>query len=394
MKSIIGTLCVLGAYLLPALGNLLLLRRYHPRWWGTTAVRVVLAGATLVGLVSGLAWFYSFDPRPDLAGWLGELAFATLLLQGTLAGSLALGDGLKALYRRLRRRSSPAREFDPRRRRLLQGGLVAAPLLTAGSSAAGLAEAAAPPRFRSVPVTFPDLHPDLEGFRILQISDLHLAAYVTVDDLARLLDRAAGLRVDLLAVTGDLADDLRQVPRAVELLAAFPTTHGAWAILGNHEYGHGAEAFVAAYARSRVRLLRDETVDLNVGGAVLRLGGVDDPARAPWSRRGAPFFVPRLQDLFNRAGHADFNLLLSHRPDALSYADAAPVDLILAGHTHGGQIGFAGRSLLPLPWRYPYPWGRYRNGRTRQYTTSGAGHWIPFRLGCPTEVPVVELRRG
>lgn len=390
MKHIIGTLCVSCACLLPTLVDAYLLRRFHPRWWRVRAVRAVLVGITAVGLAGSLAWFYSFGPRPDLAGWLGEVAFAALVLQGTLAVSLILA----ALFRRLRPDGSGVPEFDPRRRRLLQGGLAAVPLLAAGTSAAGVAGAAVRPRIRRVPVYVPDLHPDLDGFRILQVSDLHLAVFVDLGDLDQLLRDAAGLRVDLLAVTGDLADDLRQVPRALERLAAYPATHGAWGVLGNHEYGCGVEGFLEAYAHSSVRLLRDQAVDLRVGDAVLRLGGLDDPSRAPWSQRGETFFAPRLRRLFGDAAAADFRLLLSHRPDALTWADAAGVDLILAGHTHGGQVGFAGRSLLWLPWRYPYPWGRYRSGTAQLYTTSGAGHWFPFRLGCPTEVPLVELRRG
>jgi predicted MPP superfamily phosphohydrolase len=91
-----------------------------------------------------------------------------------------------------------------------------------------------------------------------------------------------------------------------------------------------------------------------------------------------------------RAEPGVFRLLLTHRPDAFDAAADCGFDLVLAGHTHGGQIGFGGRSLLDYP-GYPYPWGHYRKRTSQLNTSAGAGHWVPFRLGCPAEAPVVEL---
>jgi predicted MPP superfamily phosphohydrolase len=89
-----------------------------------------------------------------------------------------------------------------------------------------------------------------------------------------------------------------------------------------------------------------------------------------------------------------FKILMSHRPDAFDYAASQGINLTLAGHTHGGQIGFMGRSLFDSYWADRYLWGEYRQGRSALYTSSGVGHWFPFRLGCPPEAPIIELRRA
>jgi uncharacterized protein len=85
---------------------------------------------------------------------------------------------------------------------------------------------------------------------------------------------------------------------------------------------------------------------------------------------------------------------MSHRPDAFDHAAVRGIDLTLAGHTHGGQIGMFGRSVFESYWPERYLWGRYERNGSQLYTSAGVGHWFPFRLGCPPEAPVIELTRG
>jgi hypothetical protein len=84
---------------------------------------------------------------------------------------------------------------------------------------------------------------------------------------------------------------------------------------------------------------------------------------------------------------------MSHRPDVFPYAADLGVQLTLSGHTHGGQIGFDGRSVLEGVFPHSFLWGEYAIKASRLYTTCGAGHWFPFRLGCPAEAPLITLRR-
>ena len=101
--------------------------------------------------------------------------------------------------------------------------------------------------------------------------------------------------------------------------------------------------------------------------------------------------MSRHDDVLRQAGPG-FKLLLSHHPDAFDQAADRGVDVVLSGHTHGGQINVLGRSLL-VGW-LKYPRGHYVRGESRLYVTTGLGHWMPFRIDCPTELPIIELVRG
>jgi predicted MPP superfamily phosphohydrolase len=82
---------------------------------------------------------------------------------------------------------------------------------------------------------------------------------------------------------------------------------------------------------------------------------------------------------------------MAHRPDAFNAAVELDIDLTLSGHTHGGQVGLGGRSFWSLFAPGSYLRGLYRKEKSRLYVSSGIGHWFPFRLGCPSEAPIIEL---
>jgi len=82
---------------------------------------------------------------------------------------------------------------------------------------------------------------------------------------------------------------------------------------------------------------------------------------------------------------------MSHRPNILPIAAKNNIDLVLSGHTHGAQFGFNNRSIFEKLYPKSYLWGKYQIDNTILYTSSGAGHWFPFRIGCPTEIPIITL---
>jgi uncharacterized protein len=279
------------------------------------------------------------------------------------------------------------------RRALMRFGGASLPAVAAMTGASGFVTARMAPRLPVVTMRFPDLHPDIEGLRILQLSDLHLGAYLGLDDLDAGLEAAfAAHRPDLVVLTGDLADDVSLIAPALERIAkhAEKTRLGAFACLGNHEYLHGIEVTRPLFEASRVPLLRRNGRSLRVGRAKLFIGGADDPVHmsgdiawmvSGWIREAAA----------HARGPQDFRLLLSHRPEGLTPASESGFDLVLSGHTHGGQAGLFGRSVFDFLDRKGLWWGRYAKGRTQLYTTSGMGHWFPFRVGCPTEMPLIVL---
>jgi predicted MPP superfamily phosphohydrolase len=187
-----------------------------------------------------------------------------------------------------------------------------------------------------------------------------------------------------------VADDLRELEQALQILHRHRPRLGVFAALGNHEYLHEIDATRPIYERSPVPLLVDRGVTLTVGGAELYVAGVDDPFG---KGKAAAFFEHAVERCAAHAPPDAFRLLLSHRPQGFVAAAARGFHLTLSGHTHGGQVGLFGVSAFQPLLRGEFLWGAYERGGHRLYTTSGFGHWFPFRLGCPTEAPLIVLSR-
>jgi predicted MPP superfamily phosphohydrolase len=242
-----------------------------------------------------------------------------------------------------------------------------------------------------IPLTFRDLPLALDGLRILPLSDLHLGVGRTSADLGAILDSLRPHPPDLIVLTGDVADELGELEAALELVTAFAPRLGVYAALGNHEYLNDIEQMLPAYQRSSVKLLVNETASVLVGDATLFLAGVDDPVFFGPARA---FYERTIADCAASAPAQGFRLLLCHRPEGFEPAAKHGFHLTLSGHTHGGQVGLLGRSAFEVLFGMPYLWGQYRRGESRLYTTSGFGHWFPFRLNCPAEAPLITLKRA
>jgi hypothetical protein len=375
--------------------QLLLLRQLNRPWWNRKWIRRAAYTLPVLGvillLVYGLAEYYRISWLSTITAPLTVIA---VIMEFALMLSLPVS-GLIHMIGRLvewmahRRHEATDTVVDVRRRALLKGAAAAVPVAAIAAGFGGVGRAYAGAEVRLEPIAMQNLPPSLQGLRILQISDAHLRHYVTLDDLEEILDKASAFAPDLVLVTGDLSDDLTMLPDALRLIDQSRTPLGSYAILGNHEYFRGIAQVRAIFDRSPVPLLVDRHVRLSVGEQTICLGGIDDPM----TMRGIPadFFSAAIDMTFLDAGHYDFSILMSHRPDAFPDAAARGIDLTLAGHTHGGQIGFGGRSVLETSFPNSFLWGKYTLGQSQLYTSCGAGHWFPFRLGCPAEAPVIEL---
>jgi predicted MPP superfamily phosphohydrolase len=376
--------------------QLLLLRILIPPWWKKRWIRLAfyllpVAGVVFI-VVFGLAEYHRI-------GWLGAVAgpltVITVVLEISLMLSLPISGAFHILERVtdwLSRKSSRVHEHvpDPKRRLVLRGAAALVPVAAVAAGAGGVGRAYGQADVRLLDFEYSDLPDDLDGLRILHLSDLHLHHYITLSDLEATLTEASGHTPDLVLVTGDVADDLNQLGDALAMIAQLRPRLGVYATLGNHEYFRGINQVKAIYTNSAVRLLIDESVTLPAGNHALRVAGIDDPRSMHDIPEG--FFSAAIAKAFVDSPERDFTLLMSHRPDAFPYAAAQGVDLTLAGHTHGAQIGFGGRSLLENAFPHSYLWGKYTRGASHLYTSCGMGHWFPFRLGCPAEAPVVVLK--
>ena len=374
---------------------LALLYGLNRRWWQLTWVRRTTAWVPVAALVSGLGWRLGSDQQWN---WLvfagaGPLSVLLLCLVGLVAALLITGLAHSAEkihdHWRYPRSAVPL----PERRRFLRLALAAVPAFTTGTAAKGIFSSATPARIPEIPLYFPGLPPALQRLKILQLSDIHIGPYIHLGHLEELLTRAAAHQPDLVLITGDLCDDVPAYRDTLRLIEGLRPPLGIFSSLGNHEYFRSLKQIKQHFARSTISLLVDEGLVLQKDGTPFFLGGVDDPRllRSPESYGVLQGFVERtLQD----APAGVFRILMSHRSQALDYAAPLGVELVLAGHTHGFQLGHQGRSFFESWMPERYAWGLYRKEGTQLYTTSGVGHWFPFRLGCPPEAPLFTLQQA
>jgi predicted MPP superfamily phosphohydrolase len=266
------------------------------------------------------------------------------------------------------------------------------PLVALGVSLVGLWNARRPARVKTVDVPLRDLPPALEGFRIAQISDLHVGPTIKGDYLQRIVEAVNALEVDVVAVTGDLVDgSVAELGPHVAPLAGLRSRHGSFVVTGNHEYYSGAEPWIAELRRLGLTVLMNEHVVLTHPGASGReraplvLAGVAD-----WS---AHHFEPSHRSDPHRAvagaPRAAIKVLLAHQPRSATAAADAGFHLQLSGHTHGGQF---------LPWNFfvrfqqPFTAGLHALRDLWVYTSRGTGYWgPPTRFGAPSEITHLRL---
>jgi len=249
-------------------------------------------------------------------------------------------------------------------------------------------------RIVELDVELPGLAPAFDGYRIAQISDIHLGGYTDDERLARHIERVNDLGADLVCITGDITDGLDHVSRTFPILDRLRAADGVVAILGNHDFYTGADAVTAALRRlTSIHVLRNETFALHRDGATLKILGVDD-AGLDWTRglREHPDVPPLAQKL----APGEPSVLLSHRPDGFAQAARLGIGLVLSGHTHGGQLA------LPWPASRPsslahfisdFPRGTYQLGDSTLHVNLGLGvTGQPVRIASPREITLVTLR--
>ena len=339
--------------LLPALLSVLVLRRWLQPWWNRRWVRLGVCALPVLGLAALLLVLATPQRGADPV----SSPFALLALM-VFFGQCALLAVLPISALILQRRGLPpasAEEAEPlanpRRRLLLQSVAAALPLAAVSTSLAGVATTAVTARVSRKTITLPRLPKDLVGLRILHLTDLHLGGFMTLARLAEILAAAKTQKPHLVVVTGDIADDLSLLGEALVMIRDLAPELGVYVTLGNHEYGNGIGEVRRILAQAPVRLLFNEGVVLNWRGAEFYLAGVDDSAGGLFRRQHTPYLATSVAKAMAAASPDQFAILLSHRPEAFDTAAPLGADLTLAGHTHGGQLGLAGKSALILTGR-------------------------------------------
>jgi predicted MPP superfamily phosphohydrolase len=355
-----------------------------PRRWHTAATLAIVLLFLSVPITT-----VSRNHAPALSSTLAWISMPWMALAGLTFVLLAAMDAARLLgWAGRRARRGPLAELpSPSRRQFLARATGGAAAAVAGVSVArGMASARGDHEVVDVEVTLPKLSRELDGFTIVQLSDLHVGLTIDRAFVQRVVDRANALAPDLVALTGDLVDgqveDLRD---EIAPLAQLRARHGVYAVTGNHEYYSGADPWIAEITRLGARYLRNERVSIGDGAASFDLAGVDDYT-ASGDGHG--------EDLAAATAGRDPRralVLLAHQPRQVRGAARYGVDLQLSGHTHGGQI---------WPWHYIVKIqqrgllaGRYEHGGTQLYVTRGCGYWgPPVRLLAPLEITRIILR--
>jgi len=349
-----------------------------PPWRGVLLGVVAGLGASLV-----LQPLAERGPAPRLARllawpaavWMG-LVFLLLVLLGVSDAALwLLGSAALA--------ASGAADAEASAAGARAAGVVAIALVAA---AWGLRSALRPPQLRRVEIALARWPKALDGFRIVQISDVHIGPLLGRRFSEQLVARVNALAPDLVAITGDLVDGaVRRLAADVEPFARLGARHGVFFVTGNHDHYSDADAWAEHVAGLGLRVLRNERVCIRAGGAAFDLIGVDDH-RGDWVGGGGED-LPKALHGRDAARPA---VLLAHDPSTFKRASALGVDLQISGHTHGGQIWPFG-ALVRLV--IPFVAGRYRRNGAELYVSRGAGFWgPPMRLFAPAEIGELVLR--
>lgn len=245
------------------------------------------------------------------------------------------------------------------------------------------------PEPKDIEVAIRNLPPEFEGYRLLQLTDLHLSRLFQADWARAVVERANALEADAIAVTGDLIDGSLEARRAdVEPLAGLRAPDGIWMIPGNHEYYFGYDEWMRRFADLGLRDLTNRHTVLRRGKAEIVLAGLAD-LRAP----GAGHEGPNIDAALSGAPAGAPVILLEHQPrNAPERAGRAVLQL--SGHTHGGMI--LGFDRLVARSNNGFVSGAYRIGDMTLYVSNGTGLWPGFalRLGKPPEITRITLRKA
>ena len=233
---------------------------------------------------------------------------------------------------------------------------------------------------------FRGLHPALEGFRIVQLSDFHLYPYTQIAFLRQVVEQAVGLQPDLLVLTGDYVTlDAEAIDELAPVLSQLNARYGVYAVLGNHDLWTNRRIVEAGFAHERLPVLINQHVPISLGQATFHLAGLDDG----WSGQAD------LQATLDGVPFGEPTVLLVHEPDLLTSMCSPRVVLQLSGHSHGGQVRIRGKKPQILPYLgRKYEKGLYRINDTWLYTNRGLGYTsLPVRINCPPEITEITLTR-
>lgn len=223
-----------------------------------------------------------------------------------------------------------------------------------------------------------------DGFRVVQLSDIHHGPFSSTEQIERAVETANRLQPDIIALTGDyISRERSYAAPCAEMLGKLRARYGVFAVLGNHDHWTDAALLTDLFRAEGITVLINEGLHFELNGASFWLAGVDD-------------YMVGLEDLdlaLAGAREDEMKLLLAHNPIILRRAARASVDLVLSGHTHGGQVAIRSDRPETARTKRRLLKGLGSQGNTQIYVNRGLGTVVlPIRYGCPPEISLLELR--
>ncbi len=286
------------------------------------------------------------------------------------------------------------RPESPSRRHFLEQAATAAPFV---AGAYGLLYGRLNLETTAQPIRLPRLPAAFEGFRICQLSDIHIGPFMPAEEIRKYVAIANSLKADLIVLTGDFVTfDPSTQQAVVDALSGLRAPFGVWGSLGNHDAWCQAEdSLTELFGQTGVRILRAASAPIAIGGDSLNLIGVDFQSHRRFGP--SPAVAHLLGDIEHLVTRDRINVLMSHNPDTFDRAAELGIELSLAGHTHGGQaaLEFISPQLAPSRLVTPYVTGLFHKPGGQLYVNRGIGTiGLPIRIGAPPEITVYQLTRG
>jgi uncharacterized protein len=284
----------------------------------------------------------------------------------------------------------------PTRRAFLKWTAATGVVVAAAAAGHGVAEGYERPLVEKFDFFHDMLNSSSRPITVIQVTDFHFGLFLGIPQLEKLVDDLNSMAGDALFLTGDVFHSpMSPVEIATPTLKKLkPRRFGNFVVMGNHDFYAGEWRSVESFKQSGLILLRNRWVTFDDGDCQIHIGGIDDPmVNWLWGTKFPEFD----QFMKNCPKSKGIRILLSHRPAVFPQATRAGIDLVLAGHIHGGQIILPapgderGVSLANLVSDYTHGW--YKNGAGRMYLNRGVGlTFVPWRINCPPEIAVFQLK--
>jgi predicted MPP superfamily phosphohydrolase len=347
----------------------------------------------------GLPNWFLFDVMYPVYIWqfISLLIVALLLAGKILKAPFLTLEWLLRHFERTRpivaavRSNETVRKFDAGRRKVVQQSFA----VIAGGAAIGSAfELYRTNTFEQSIIRLPinRLPESFQGFSIGFISDIHSGIFMSAERMRSYADAVNALGADMIIITGDFVNlHMDEVYPLQEAFKGLSAPHGIFGVLGNHDYyTRQVDDVAREVERTGITLLRNRYLTIDRKGESIHLAGIDDTGNPEIAVRG-------FMHVNGKSSERVPKILLCHRPYFFKEAAAAGFDLVLSGHTHGGQVvlGDIGRDVLaPARLISPYVSGLYAEGSSHMYISRGLGVVsIPIRFNCPPEITKIILER-